>query len=171
MSWWKIFRSNKAGKVPTINDIDFDTIAVNRVDGKLFFKRMLGGIQSIVEFTGAGPGLGESHLRAHQIDSLEDHPPVPEEKRGKWAHSNAETGAIEFVDLPAIITEELSGEVNNVNTVYTTSKPYRFGSISVFVNGLKEFNFSETDNTTITLHFAPQNAGFFDRIEATYSQI
>lgn len=116
MSWWKIFRSNKTGKVPTINDIDFDTIAVNRVDGKMFFKRMLAGIESIVEFTGAGPGLGESHLRAHQIDSIDDHPPVPEEKRGKWVHSNAVTGAIELVDLP----EGLDGDSAYVYIAYAS---------------------------------------------------
>ena len=41
---------------------------------------------------------GNDHPRAHQIDSIEDHPAVPAEKRNRWVHTNAETGEIELIE-------------------------------------------------------------------------
>lgn len=40
----------------------------------------------------------ESHLRAHQIDSADDHPPVPVPNRGKIVATKADTGEIEFLE-------------------------------------------------------------------------
>ena len=38
------------------------------------------------------------HTRAHQIDSIDDHPPVPEGKRGKIVATDPVTGAIVLID-------------------------------------------------------------------------
>lgn len=97
--WWKVFRSNISGQKPTVNNLDLDAIGINRVDGVLFIKkRSLGGVEEIVEIVGGPTGTGNLHNRAHQIDSIDDHPPVPINKRDKWVHTNADTGAVELVE-------------------------------------------------------------------------
>lgn len=68
-----------------------------------------------------------------------------------------------------IVSEQLIGIVDGVNRIFTTSAPYISGSISVFVNGIKESGFVKTNETTITLDEAPSNVGFTDKIEAIYS--
>ncbi len=66
-------------------------------------------------------------------------------------------------------TEILTGEVNGVNREFSTSAPYVPGKIEVYLNGLKEVYFMESSDTGITLDEPPKNAGFTDRIEATYT--
>jgi len=65
-------------------------------------------------------------------------------------------------------TEKLTGEVNGVNRIFSTSSAYVEGKIEVYLNGVKEVFFIESSDTTITLEEAPKNNGFTDRIEATY---
>jgi hypothetical protein len=67
--------------------------------------------------------------------------------------------------------EQLTGEVDGTNKTFTTSAPYVAGSISIFVNGLKQRGVTETSNTTVTLPDAPLNTGDFeDVVEAIYMQ-
>jgi len=49
--------------------------------------------------TGVAPVV-DSHTRAHQMDSVLDHPPVAPENRGKMVVTNVVTGAIEYMDIP-----------------------------------------------------------------------
>lgn len=56
MRWWKIFRSNKEGQKPTVNNLPLDAIGVNHVDGILFIKKRAAGVESIVEIGGSGTG-------------------------------------------------------------------------------------------------------------------
>jgi len=69
------------------------------------------------------------------------------------------------------INEVLTGNVNGINTIFKTSKPYKPDSINIYVNGLKEFFFSKTGESEITLDFAPSNEVFIDKIEAIYKPI
>jgi len=71
-----------------------------------------------------------------------------------------------------IITTQLSGLVNGVNTVFTTPSAYQTGKISVFLNGLKlkSTEFTETDDTTITLSDAPLNHEFTDEVSAIFTK-
>jgi len=66
-------------------------------------------------------------------------------------------------------SETLSGPVDGINKVFTTSSAYVSGTIDVYLNGLKETYFVESSDRTITLDEAPKNIGFSDRIEATYT--
>jgi hypothetical protein len=66
------------------------------------------------------------------------------------------------------ITEQPTGPVNGVNTIFYTSVAYVSGSIALFINGIKEVFFSEVNDRQITLSHAPLNIGFTDRIEVTY---
>lgn len=45
------------------------------------------------------------HKRAHQVDSILDHPAVPADKRDKWMHSDPVTGEIKMDDLPASLLD------------------------------------------------------------------
>lgn len=47
-------RSAVAGKVPTTSDIPLGSIALNTADGKLYTKKSVGGVESIVELSGGG---------------------------------------------------------------------------------------------------------------------
>ena len=66
------------------------------------------------------------------------------------------------------ITEMLTGEIDNVKTIFTTSQPYVSGKISVLLNGLKEYYFSEINETTVQLNTPPSNSGFTDILECVY---
>lgn len=75
----------------------------------------------------------------------------------------------QYIEVKKQITIETPvGDIDGVNRVFTISKPYVAQSIIVYVNGLKEHNFAETTDTTITLDTAPKNTGFIDYIEVTY---
>jgi hypothetical protein len=71
-------------------------------------------------------------------------------------------------DTREYITEMLQGDIDGVNTVFTTSKPYRTGEITVLLNGLKEYQFSEINETTIQLATPPMATGFKDITECIY---
>ena len=65
----------------------------------LWYKRISsGGGEEIICVGGGTPPPGQTHVRAHQIDSIDDHPAVPAEKRNRWVHTNAETGEIELIE-------------------------------------------------------------------------
>jgi len=62
----------------------------------------------------------------------------------------------------------LQGNINGINTIFTTSKPYASGKITVLLNGLKEYQFSEINETTIEMDDPPKNTGFTDILESIY---
>jgi hypothetical protein len=70
-----------------------------------------------------------------------------------------------------IIDEDLTGVVNNINKVFTTSTSYLTGSVRVYVNGLRQRNgtdFTETGDKEITMDEAPNISGFADHLSVTY---
>lgn len=114
---------------------------------------------------------GTVHAREHTIDSPADHLPSTESNRGKFIRSNPTTGKIEFWQIDyEIITEQLTGVVDGINTVFSTTVPYKSGTISVFVNGLKEKYFDEISETQIQLKSAPSNIGIIDSLETIYTK-
>lgn len=66
------------------------------------------------------------------------------------------------------VTEMLQGNIDGINTLFTTSKPYASGKITVLLNGLKEYHFSEINETTIEMADPPKNTGFADILECIY---
>jgi len=66
------------------------------------------------------------------------------------------------------INEIPIGDVDGTNRIFTTSYAYVQDSISVFVNGLKETHFVETNDTSVMMENALKNIGFTDSIEVTY---
>lgn len=50
----KVKRSAVAGKIPATTDIALGELAINTNDGKLFFKKSVGGVESIVDATAGG---------------------------------------------------------------------------------------------------------------------
>lgn len=57
----KIKRSATPAKVPATTDLDLGELAINTYDGKLYLKKNAGGVESIVEVTGA-PDTGGGAL-------------------------------------------------------------------------------------------------------------
>lgn len=68
------------------------------------------------------------------------------------------------------VTEIPTGIINGVNQVFYTSVPFVSGTISVFLNGLKEGGFAENTDTRITMDIAPKVTGFTDSIEVIYTK-
>lgn len=93
-------RTRTEGHQPGIDQINTNTMVYNEADGLWYSKKRLpDGTESIVLIGGGSPpGTSDPHLRAHQIDSANDHPAVPAEKRNRWVHTNAETGEIELIE-------------------------------------------------------------------------
>ncbi|MGE4567886.1 MAG: hypothetical protein AB7C90_01715 [Bacteroidales bacterium] len=109
-------RSSVAGAVPNVNQIGFDEIMYNIADGLWYSKKRLPDNSEVIVCIGGGLAApNPSHLRAHQIDSADDHPPVPEEKRGKIVATNDITGAIETIG---------KNEVGAILDVYAADDPY-----------------------------------------------
>jgi len=52
----KIKRSSIAGKIPTTGQLELGELAVNTTDGKLYTKKDVGGVSSVVEIGGGGGG-------------------------------------------------------------------------------------------------------------------
>ena len=52
----KMKRSSVPGKVPTTADLDLGEIAINTYDGKVYMKKNVSGVETIVLLTGAGSG-------------------------------------------------------------------------------------------------------------------
>lgn len=116
MGFWKVILSRIAGRRPSVNQMDHETIAKNIRTGSLYvMKESDAGVKEIVEITGGAPGTGESHLRAHQIDSADDHPPVAEAKRGKIVATNDATGAVELIG---------KDQVGAILDIYAADDPY-----------------------------------------------
>lgn len=53
-------RSAVAGKVPTTNDIPLGSLALNTTDGKLFTKKSVSGVESIVDLSGGSGPIAET---------------------------------------------------------------------------------------------------------------
>ena len=51
MSKLLVKRSSVAGKIPTTTDLDFGEIAINTIDGYMYFKRLLNSVETIVRIT------------------------------------------------------------------------------------------------------------------------
>lgn len=116
MGFWKVILSRIAGRRPSVNQMDHQTIAKNiRTGSLLILREPVDGTKEVIEVTGGPPGTGESHLRAHQIDSADDHPPVAEEKRGKIVATNDATGAVELIG---------KDQVGAILDIYAADDPY-----------------------------------------------
>jgi hypothetical protein len=66
------------------------------------------------------------------------------------------------------LPERLTGVIDGVNRIFSTSVPFETSTIVVFLNGLKEKHFSVLSDTQIMLDEPAQNSGFTDCIEAFY---
>jgi hypothetical protein len=58
MSTIKLRRSNQAGNVPLVGNLSTGEVALNTADGKLFFKKTIGGVDSIVSLQQLNAGTG-----------------------------------------------------------------------------------------------------------------
>jgi len=66
------------------------------------------------------------------------------------------------------ISERLTGNVNGTNKIFTASASFDPATLSVFLNGIRELNYSVTATNAITLTDAPKNIGFTDVVTASY---
>jgi hypothetical protein len=63
----------------------------------------------------------------------------------------------------------MGGIVNDLNTIFTTSMPFIPGSLIIYVNGLKERDYTIDTDQQITFLIPPSRKGMIDIIEATYA--
>lgn len=68
------------------------------------------------------------------------------------------------------VTETPGGTIDGVNKVFTTSAPYVAGKLTVLKNGLHEYDFTETNDTTFTMILAPSATSFMDVMRVTYTK-
>ena len=62
-------RSAVAGKVPTTSDVPLGSLALNTYDGKLFTKKSVSGVESIVEIGAGGGGSSGPIAETAQVIS------------------------------------------------------------------------------------------------------
>jgi len=54
----KVKRSSVPGRVPSTSDLQLGELAINTNDGKLYTKKSVGGVDSIVDLSSAGGASG-----------------------------------------------------------------------------------------------------------------
>jgi hypothetical protein len=65
-------------------------------------------------------------------------------------------------------TEIITENIDGINKIFTLSRIFINGTVSVYLNGIKEKYATELDNNKIQFQDAPKNSGFVDLIEVTY---
>ena len=65
----KIKRSSVAGKIPTTGQLELGELAVNTTDGKLYTKKEVSGVASVVEIGGGGGNPSGAILQSQQVIS------------------------------------------------------------------------------------------------------
>jgi hypothetical protein len=58
----KVKQSSVAGKVPTTTQLQLGELALNTTDGKLYFKKNVSGIESVVTVSASTASQGENTL-------------------------------------------------------------------------------------------------------------
>lgn len=77
-------------------------------------------------------------------------------------------GIIDALSINSYKQENLIGVIDGINKIFTTSVPFIYNSISVYLNGIKEKNFVIDSPTKIIMDTAPKNTGFTDKLETIY---
>lgn len=57
---FRLKRSAVAGRVPTTGDLQLGELALNTTDGKLYTKRSVSGVETIVDLSAGGGGGGNT---------------------------------------------------------------------------------------------------------------
>lgn len=60
-----------------------------------------------------------------------------------------------LVNITAITGETPAGTKNGVNKAFTTANNFRAGTTAVYLNGLREFEYTETGSNQLTFGDAP----------------
>ena len=124
MSTIKLRRSGVAGKTPTIAQLDLGEIALNTYDGRLYVKKEVSGVQSIVSFSGSPASESTVYLFTATGDGLNRDfvlPTIPVSEQNVFAYLN---GVLQH-------TSEFS--LVNGNTLRFTSAPIAADDIEVRV--------------------------------------
>lgn len=69
-----------------------------------------------------------------------------------------------------IVSEIPIGVIDGINKIFTLSLPAVSDTMSVFLNGIKESDFTVDTTTQFTMANAPKNTGFTDKIEVIYTK-
>ena len=124
MSTIKLRRSGVAGKIPTTAQLDLGEIALNTYDGRLYVKKEVSGVQSIVSFSGSPASESTVYLFTATGDgSTVDFvlPTIPVSEQNVFAYLN---GVLQH-------TSEFS--LVNGNTLRFTTAPLGTDDIEVRV--------------------------------------
>ena len=124
MSTIKLRRSGVAGKIPTTAQLDLGEIALNTYDGRLYVKKEVSGVQSIVSFSGSPASESTVYLFTATGDGgTVDFvlPTIPVSEQNVFAYLN---GVLQH-------TSEFS--LVNGNTLRFTSAPLAADDIEVRV--------------------------------------
>ena len=117
MSWWKVFKSRVAGKVPSVNQLDLDSIAINSADGKMFIKKNTGGVESIVEIGGGGGTGGVDTFL-----ELTDTPASYSGQSGKVPKVKSDESGLEFGDADSLILNDTTLTFSGLNVSLTAGE-------------------------------------------------
>ena len=63
----RIKRSAVGGKVPTTSQLSLGELAINTTDGRLYTRKEVGGVASIVEIGAGGGGISGPILQSKQV--------------------------------------------------------------------------------------------------------
>lgn len=124
----KVKRSAVAGKVPVVTDLQLGELAINTNDGKLFLKKSVAGVESIVDVTAAGGATVTSvGLSMPSIFTVSGSPVTTS---GTLTAALASQTANQFLAAPngsngvpsfrAIALADIAGLVDPVVTVYAS---------------------------------------------------
>lgn len=145
---FRLKRSAVAGKAPAIADLQLGELAVNTYDGKLFVKKNVNGVESIVDVGGTVPTHTHSYL------------PLS---------GGTVTGATTFSNATAT-TSATTGAVVVSGGMGVGGSIYAAGNVTAYSDERLKKNWRALDQDLVE-RLATVKAGVFDRIDTGEKQV
>ena len=132
MSTIKSKRSAVAGKVPTTADLELGEIALNTTDGKLYIKKAVGGVESIVMFAGSANLESSSAVfTTTNVDQIADSFPLATYRTAKYLVQMSTASAFHATEV-LLIHDGTTVYMTEFATIFSASS---LGTINSDISG------------------------------------
>jgi hypothetical protein len=151
----KIKRSSVPNKVPLVTDLDLGELAVNTYDGKLYTKKNVAGVETIVDLTSAENVVANVFVSNTAPSSPTEGTLWWDSESGNLKIYYIDTDSSQWVDAVSPAIGEISGGgTEDTNTTYEISAETTTGGAQLRLTGSDNFvdnvKFASGTNVTVT---------------------
>lgn len=135
---FQVKRSSVAGKVPLVGDLSLGEIAINTTDGKLFIKKNVSGVESIVDVTAGGVTANDILAQLLTVDGAGSglDADLLDGQQGSYYldAANLSAGILPSARLSGSYAISITGNAATATT-WATARTLTIGSTGKSVNG------------------------------------